>query len=810
MVAIEVYRDKSKSVADRVADLLARMTTKEKVAQLSGVWVTDLLAGGHFDAEVAAAHMANGVGQVTRISGSTGLEPNEVAELMNDLQRVAVERTRLGIPIVVHEESLGGFCARGATVFPQALALASSWDVQLVEQVAAVIRAQMLAVGARHGLAPVLDVARDPRWGRVEETYGEDPVLVGALGAAYVRGLQGDDLGRGVMATGKHFLGHAISEGGRNHAPAQIGPRELREVYAEPFAAAIRDAGLATIMNSYSSVDGLACAGTRAILTDLLRGELGFDGAVVADYFSVALLISHHRTAVDRGDAATQALNAGLDLELPGTDCFGEPLLEAVAAGNVSPAAIDQAVTRVLTAKFRLGLFESPYVDATSAGSAFDTPEQRSLARRAATEGIILLSNDGVLPLSSDLSSIAVIGPGADDIRLLQGDYHYPAHQEIIYLRDSPQPPVPGTPGTDAETNGVVDEFPGDFLPEGGGAFTPGPHFAPHVTPLAGIRAAVGPETEIYYQKGCDVTGEDLSGVAAATEAAERAAVAVVVVAGRSGLMPTSTVGEARDAVDLRLTGVQEELVAAVAATGTPTVVVVLSGRVHTLDATAAVADALVMSAPPGEEGGAALADILFGAVDPSGRLPVTLPRHVGQVPLYASPRAGGSTAMFYGSYTDSPVTPLFAFGHGLSYTTFRYGHLSIDAGSTRDMTTVRFSVTNSGQRRGTEVAQLYVRDLVASVARVERQLVGFTRVDLDPGESATVTFQVHPSRLAFFDQDLRFVVEPGGFSFGVGRASDDICLLEEVQIGGTVAEYRQREVVATVAEVELMSGVVR
>jgi len=419
--ATPLYRDPSASLDARVEDLLRRMTPDEKVAQLGGVWVTELMTDDRLDVERARVRLRDGTGHVTRIGASTGLGPAARARLLNNIQRVLVEDTRLGIPAIVHEESVGGFCARDATVFPQAIGLAATWDPDLVEAVAGVIREQMLAVGARHTLSPVLDVARDPRWGRVEETYGEDPYLAGVLGTAYVRGLQTDDLGRGVVCTGKHFLAYGLSEGGMNHAPVQLGPRELREVFAEPFAAAIRDAGLASIMNSYSSIDGLPCAGSAEILTRLLRDELGFDGVVVADYFAVALLEVAHRTASSKREAARQALEAGLDLELPILDCYRE-LAALVASGEVTEALVDRSVRRVLRQKLQLGLFERPYVDAGAAARVYDTAEQRALARTVAARSCCLLTNSGVLPLGADLRTIAVVGPTADDPRLLQGD----------------------------------------------------------------------------------------------------------------------------------------------------------------------------------------------------------------------------------------------------------------------------------------------------------------------------------------------------------------------------------------------------
>lgn len=762
----------------RVADLLRRMTLEEKVAQLGGTWVTALVRDDRFDPALAREHLGHGTGHVTRIGASTGLRPAESAALANAIQRFLVEETRLGIPAIVHEESVGGFCARDATVFPQAIGLASTWDASLVEAVAGVILEEMRAVGARQTLAPVLDVARDPRWGRVEETYGEDPVLAGTLGTAYVRGLQTSDLRHGVACTGKHFLAYGLSEGGMNHAPAQVGPRELREVFAEPFAAAIRDADLAAVMNSYASVDGLPCGGAAAILRDLLRDECGFRGVTVADYFAVALLASHHRTAADAAAAAAQALAAGLDVELPALDCYAH-LVAAVRAGRVPETLVDEAVGRALALKVRLGLFEQPYVDAARAPAVFDAPASRALARRAATESLCLLTNDGVLPLDPLPRRIAVVGPAADDPRLLQGDYHYPAHLEILYE---------GAP---------------ELLPAAGGAFRPGPYFTPHVTPLAGLRAAIGDRATIAHARGCHVSDPDDAAIDEAVRCAREADVALVFVGGRSGLTPPCTVGEARDATDLGLTGAQPALVDGVLATGTPTVVVLVGGRVFAVAEIAARANALLEAWLPGEEGGMALADVLLGRADPGGRLPVSLPRSVGQVPVHYRHRAGGGRAAFHGAYTDSETTPLFPFGHGLSYAAFAYDEVVVESGTTRDPIVVRTRVTNTASRAGSDVVQLYVRDLVASVARPVRELVGFARVTLGPGASCRVAFTVHPSRLAFHDAAMRLVVEPGDVEVALAASAARDHERRRVSLGGEVAEWRRDAIVATRVAIE-------
>jgi beta-glucosidase len=788
-MSVPLYRDPNASVDNRVEDLLSIMTLDEKLAQLGCLWSTAFMNKGAFDPDIVAEKMPHGIGQITRIGASTGLRPHESAAFMNAIQKFAVESTRLGIPVILHEESTGGFCHRDATVFPQGIGLAATWNPSLIKQVAGVICTQMRAVGARLALAPVLDVARDPRWGRVEETYGEDPVLAGTIGSAYVQGLQTSDLRQGVAATGKHFLAYSMSEGGRNWGPVQMGPRELREVYAESFAAVIRDTGLASVMNSYASVDGLPCAGSPAILTGLLRDELGFAGVVVADYFSVSQLQSHHHVAATPGEAARIALLAGLDMELPAIDCYGEPLKAEVMDGRLPLAIVDASVSHVLRLKFQLGLFEDPYVDASTASTVFQTPEQHALARRAVAESTILLTNDGILPLAPPIKRMAVIGPGADDQRLLQGDYHYPTHLEITYA---------------ARQNQNTSDM--DLPSHTGASYAPGPYFTPHVTPLAGLLSALGNSLEVRYARGCAVQGDDRSGFPEAVHAARDADVAVVVVAGRSGVMRPATVGEGNDAASLDLTGVQQELIDVIADTHTPLVVVVLSGRIHTLTRVTERANALLQLFPAGEEGGNGLADVLTGKINPAGRLPVSMPRAVGQVPNHVGHRAGGDRAMFYGDYTDCPTAPLFSFGHGLSYTTFAYNDFNVQTTSTTGLIEVSIEVRNTGEREGNEVVQLYCRDLIASVARPDRMLIGFTRVPLASGQARRVTFSVHPSRLAFYDPRMRFVTEPGAFTFSVGASSTDIRAEQTVVLDGEVVEYRQKEIVATRVVIGIVS----
>ena len=764
------YRDPTVPVDARLDDLLARMTLDEKLAQIGCIWSSRLLTDGVFDPGAARRLLARGIGQVTRIGGATVLDPLQSATFTNAIQRFLVEETRLGIPALVHEESCAGYTAKGATCFPQAIGLAATFEPALIEAMTREIRSQMLAVGARHTLAPVLDVARDPRWGRLEETFGEDPWLVAQMGIAYVRGIQSDGLATGVAATGKHFVGYAASEGGLNWAPVHLGARELRDVYAFPFEAAIRVAGLATVMNAYHELDGVPCGCSRALLTELLRDELGFDGPVVADYFTVDTLHGYHRVAHDKGDAARLALEAGLDVELPALDCFGAPLAEAIARGDVPIGLVDRAVRRHVRLKLQLGLFEQPYVDAEAAPLVFDTAPQRTLARELARKSIVLLKNDGgLLPLRSDLGRVAVIGPSADSIRVLQGDYHYPAHLEIVF--------------------GAIDEHAPAPAGGAGAGVNLADHFPPMVSLLDGIRAAVAPGTAVVHARGCDLVAAGDDGFAAAVAAAVGADAAICCVGGKSGLVDGCTSGEAVDRSTLGLPGEQQRLVEAIVATGTPTVVVLVDGRPLALPWIADHVPAVLHAWLPGEEGGHAVADVLFGAADPGGRLPVSMPHAVGQVPVFHGHKPSGARSHWRGTYADGPTTPRFAFGHGLSFTRFAYDNLLVTPAEVTADEAVEVScdVTNTGGRAGEEVVQLYVRDEVGSVTRPVRELRGFTRVALAPGETVRVTFELVVRALAFHDVALRRVVEPGEIAVLVGASSDDVRLTGRFSIiGGT------------------------
>jgi beta-xylosidase len=749
------YRDPERSIEDRVDDLLARMTLEEKVAQLGSRWVFELAdAEGRLTSAVPEL-LRDGLGQVTRISGASSWRPHEAAELANLIQRHLVEETRLGIPAVVHEEICSGLMARDATIFPQAIGLASTWEPTLVEALAATVREQMRASGSHQGLGPVVDICRDPRWGRLEETFGEDPHLVARMGVAFVHGLQGDDPRSGVVATAKHFVGYGASEGARNWAPAQIPARELRDVYLHPFEAAVRVGRVRSVMNAYNELDGVPCAADRFLLTTLLRDEWGFDGCVVSDYFSVRQLAEYHRFAVDAQDAAVMTLDAGIDVELPSTDCYGEPLLDAARSGLVAAETLDEAVRRVLRTKFELGLFEEPYVDPAHALASGGTTVQRDLARTIARKSLILLRNDGTLPLSTDVGFVAVIGPGADQARYLFGDYAYPAHveslQDVLESGEDPfsnQPP----PGRATIAGSTID--------------------APSV--LDALREHLG--QRVRFARGCDVNGESRAGFDEAVAIASDADVAIVMLGDKSGLTEESTSGESRDRASLELPGVQEDLLRAVLATGTPVVLVLVAGRPYASREHQRCA-AVLLAWLPGEEGAAEIADTLLGTTNPGGKLPVSYPRSSGHIPVFYGHKATGGRSHPKVDYQDAPVSPLYAFGHGLSYTTFELAEPSVrrDEVSWSETLTVDVTVSNTGDREGDEVVQLYVRDPYATVTRPVLELKGFVRVTLPAGGSRRVTFDVPVAQLGFHSRDLDYVVEPGVVEVFVGTSSADL-----------------------------------
>jgi beta-glucosidase len=758
------------------------MTLEEKIAQVGSYWIYQLLDGTTFSIEKTNALLRYGIGHVTRLGGASNLPPAEFAALGNTIQKFLAENTRLGIPAIIHEECCSGYMARGATVFPQAIGIASTWDPELVETMTDVIRTQMRSVGAHHALAPVLDIARDARWGRVEETFGEDPYLTARLGIAYIKGLQGDDPTRGIVATAKHFVGHGMSEGGLNWAPPHIGWREMREVYMYPFEAAVCEAKLASLMNAYNELDGVPCGNSRELLVQILREEWGFDGTVVSDYFSVNTLAEYHHTARSKADAASIALEAGIDVELPHTNCYGSPLHEAVLQGKIPETLIDVSVRRVLTQKFDQGLFKNPYIDGGAV--VLDTPEQRQLSRQIAQKSIVLLKNeDDLLPLDKQIDSLAVIGPNANVVRNLFGDYAFPAHIEtLIETRNK---------------DNVFDQPLPDDIQNA-------EDFIPAISVLEAIRAKVGPGAQMHYARGCDVIEPSTEGFAEAVEAARRAQVAIVVVGDKAGLTDTCTSGETRDRADLHLPGVQSQLVKAVYDTGTPVVLVLVNGRPVSLGWIAESVPAILEAWFPAEEGANAIADVLFGDVNPGGKLPITFPRSVGQVPAFYGHKPSGGRSHWKVDYVAASVKPLYPFGYGLSYTRFAYGNLRIAPANVQagDEVTVQVDITNVGERQGDEVVQLYTHQEVPFVTRPVKELRAFKRVTLEPQQTRTVTFRIAVNQLGFYDRDYHFVIEPGTVEVMIGSSSQDIHCTGSFIITGEKTDIGGKKVFLSNAQV--------
>jgi beta-xylosidase len=773
MNADAAYKNPSLSPETRADDLLGRMTLDEKIAQLHAFWLLLSEDGNHrtrtdgftgvTDPEELRRMLAFGLGQITRPLGSRAIEPKAGVRALNRLQKTMLEETRLGIPVMSHEECLSGLMVRGATLFPSSLAYGATWNPDLIEAVGKAIGQEARSVGCHQGLAPVLDVARDGRWGRTEETFGEDPYLVGVLATRYVRGLQGEK--RDLLATLKHYAGHSASEGARNHAPVSMGWRELNDTFLLPFEMAVKLADAGSVMPAYHDIDGEPCHASPHLLTEVLREQWGFDGIVVADYIGVSLLYKHHTTSEDGAAAMAASLNAGLDIELPGEECAVQ-IKQALDRGLTSMAVVDQAVRRVLLEKFRIGLFERPYAD--EGAIALQTAEAVALARQVAEQSIVVVANTGVLPLKPT-QSVALIGPCADDPLALLGDYSFPVH---LIMSDQHE-----------DTDNVV-------------------------TPLSAFRAAYGPN-QVRYAKGVHILekrqsgapvfpgdvsdstslelaanlSSDLGGLAEAVEIAKASDVAIVCVGDLSGIFQTGTVGEGSDVDSLDLPGVQQQLLEAVVATGKPVVVVVSSGRPYNLGGLEDKVAAQVWSFFSGQQGGPALMDVLTGAVEPSGRLTLSVPKSAGAAPYFYNHKfksSGTPIARHFGSR--------YPFGHGLTYTQFAYEDLQVAAPqvpSAGGEVTVSFVVRNVGDRKGVAVPQLYVRDRVSSVVRPVKELKAFARLDLSPGSAARVTLQVPTDMLSLTGHDGRRVVEPGWFDLMVGASSADIVLKGEVEITG-------------------------
>jgi beta-xylosidase len=759
----EIWRDPSRPAAERVADLLGRMTLAEKVAQLGSVWlreepdedgVAPMPEGPGAGPPPLEDLIRDGLGQLTRVFGTRPLPPAAARSRLAELQAQVIAASRLGIPAVAHEECLTGFAAWTATIFPTPLAWGAAFNPVLVREMAAAIGDSMRTVGIHQGLAPVLDVIRDPRWGRTEEAISEDPYLTGVVGTAYVQGLQA----AGVQATLKHFAGYSASRAARNLAPVAMGAREFADVMLPPFEMALRLGGARSVMPTYVDIDGVPVTGDPRLLTGLLRQELGFDGVVVSDYRAISFLQTQHAVAGTPAEAGALALEAGVDVELPSVRCYGPALAAAVRAGQVPEDLVDRAAGRVLRQKCDLGLLDPGWPATPAAGSVIDLdpPSHRRLARRLAEESVVLLANpEAVLPLRPG-ARVAVIGPLARDPLAFFGCYSMPRHL--------------GSQHPEAADGLAV------------------------ATVVDALRAEL-PAAAISAAPGCGIRSADRSGFGTAAALARAADVTVAVLGDQAGLFGRGTSGEGCDVPDLRLPGVQDELLEMLAATGTPVVLVLVTGRPYAIGHVAGRLAAIVQAFFPGEEGGSAIAGVLAGRVAPSGRLPVELPAAPGGQPSgYLRPRLAGQ----HGASAVDP-TPLFAFGHGLSYTRFEYDDLVIRAEppaahpdgpgeaaiGTDGTVEIGCTVRNAGGRAADEIVQLYLSDPVAQVARPEQWLAGFARVPLAAGEARQVVFRLHADRTAYHGRGGDRIVEPGEIRVGIGGASDRLVLRGSFRLHG-------------------------
>ena len=746
------YRNPELPIDQRVADLLGRMTLEEKVAQMTCIWQQKeeklLDEAGEFDVEKARASFGhgNGIGQVGRPSDAGGgKNARQTAELTNAIQRFFIEESRLGVPVVFHEECLHGQAAIDATSFPQPIGLGATFDPDLVRRLFDMTAAEARVRGTHQALTPVVDVARDPRWGRVEETYGEDPYLASRLGIAAVQGFQGDGTFRDkrhVIATLKHLAAHGQPESGNNCAPVSVSERLLRETFLYPFWEVLKTAGAMSVMASYNEIDGVPSHASRWLLDDVLRGEWGFEGYVVSDYYAIRELAERpelygHHVAKDGREAALLAARAGVNIELPEPDCYNH-LVELVRDGSLAEATLDELVGRMLAYKFRMGLFEDPYVDPDEAERLVGHESHREVALEAARKTVTLLKNDGRLaPLDvTKLHTLAVIGPNAD--------------RELL------------------------------------GGYSGAPKYGSTV--LEGIRERVGDAVEVVYHEGCKITiggswwqdevtpsdpEQDLRSIVEAVEVAERADVVVLVVGGNEQTSREAWMGNhLGDRTSLEMAGLQDELVDALAATGKPMVALVFGGRPLSIGNLSEKAATVLQCWYLGQETGRAVADVVFGDVNPGGKLPITIPRSVGHLPAYYNYRPSARRG-----YLFDDVSPLYPFGYGLSYTQFEFGppRLEKDTIGVEESTRVVVDVTNTGQRAGDEVVQLYVRDLVSSVTRPVKELKGFERIHLPPGETRSVALPITPDRLAFWNIALQLVVEPGEFAIMTGSNSVEL-----------------------------------
>ena len=812
---MEVYKDASASIEERVEDLLGRMTLEEKVAQLCGDLPYSVVHGGEVNHEALKEKFPDGHGRFTQYSMVGLVDPVQIAEVSNEIQRYFVEETRLGIPVALQSEDLCGYPGAGGTLFPSMTNVAATWEPELAKEMASVIGQEARSVGINSSMSPVIDVSRDPRWGRTYETFGEDPYLVTQMGVNDIQGMQGEHR-EGTACIAKHFLVYSETQGGMNCTAARINDRELYEVFATPFEAASKLADVSGVMANYGEIDGLNVLVNPKISRTLLRDTIGFEGMLTSDGGGVMRLWNFYHVAGSHAEAAYLAKKAGCATEIPVGAGFRQ-LPEYVRAGKLDEACIDESVRRILAIKFAYGLFEHPYVDVDAVRAAMTNDAKQSLSHAIAEKSVVLLKNDGVLPLAST-AKIALVGPHADSLRYPVSGYTYPAYIEMMEAMTST--------GDAGSFGGIGDEQAAkekqptgvfDSIPE-----ALGPDALDQLSDMNEVLREMGATTlreelakwfEVDYTEGCKITGSDTSGFAAAVNAAEGSDVVVMALGGNCGWFNV-TGGEGKDRASLELPGVQQQLLEAVAAAGKPVIVVLYGPGIFSTSWAAEHAAAIIEAWMPGQYAGDVVARTIAGKLNPSGKLPVTIPRCTGQVPIYYNHKtgsgytdgadAGTSSAIFSGGYTDCPGSPLYPFGYGLSYTTFAVSDLVLaDSELSCDgVLRMACTVANTGDRAGAEVVQLYTRFDGAHVTRPNKQLAAFKRVDLEAGEAKRVSFEVDLAQLAYYNEDMRFVVEPGTLRLMVGTSAHDLPLTGAVELTGDSVDVMGKRSYAATASI--------
>lgn len=779
---MQKYQDSSLSPEERASDLLARMNLDEKFGQIQCYNAIDSFLGKSVEKQ-----NPYGVGQVCILIATMLDDVGSAAGLITRLQKQIMESGKHHIPAIFHIETLTGVMVTAATSFPCGLGQASTWDPEQQQKMAACIARQGRAMGISHALAPVFDICRDPRFGRMGETYGEDPTLAAAMGTAYVKGLQ--DKHR-MSACSKHFLGFMAGQGGIHTAQAVVSPRELREVYAKPFQAAITDGKLDSVMNSYAAIDGQVPAGSKAILRDLLRGEMGFNGVTVSDYSAVEQLESTYHLAESPADAGRLALEAGMDQELPTIAAYNDELKENIRSGAVQESLLDEAVLRILTMKFRLGLFENPFPAENV--QAEITPADTALNRKIAQESMILLKNDGVLPLTKSAKKVAVIGWHADSVRALFGGYSALAMKENTLGVKMSMAGIQADADSPAAENAVQKTYPGsEVVMENPGVEPLARRCYPDAYSMLGALRLAAPHTEFLYAQGYPYAGNEESGYDAALQIAKDADLVICTLGGHYGWNASCTTGEGIDAMHIGLPVCQERFLEKLESLHKPVVGVHFDGHPISSDTADRVCNAILEAWAPGAQGGEAIAALLTGTANPCGKLPCTVARHEGQIPVYYNHPTNTCYSMTGGTpknaYIDGAHTPRYCFGHGLSYTKYEYDTLRLekDAIQADGVLKGQLHVRNAGNKAGTEIVQFYVHDVAASMVRPVKELVGFAKVNLQPGEEKTVCLSLPMSQLAFLDADMRWKVEHGKVELMVGASSEDIRGKAEFMIVG-------------------------